>query len=542
MYFAPYMQYVGSMRTVAFAGIIFLLLQGCRKEDGPARWDVDVALPLLTTRLTIGDLVPDSLHAVGSDGTVTLVYASELFAVDLDTLLGLPDTTFSYAYAMPLVGNDQFSLPAGFPVISQNNLVRFALPQVQLTRLDIRSGDLHVDMRNMINSTVLGQFGIPTAQFPDGANTLSVAVGPGSPGQPALGTVTRDLAGTRLDLRGPTFDQVNSLATNVAANLDPEGSGALVTNQDSVVVQVRYNNLVAAYARGYFGTSTITRTDQESRLTLFDRFVGGDLDLDQVSMRVHVENGVGMDIQVRLSSFQAYNSRTGAVVDMQHAIMQGPINLDRAVDHGNGFAPSQYQRVLDNTNSNLDAFIENLPDRVRYGVEIQLNPLGDISNGNDFLYYESRLAADLEMEVPLTLIAADLTLEQFSKPDLPGDAEHPGIEQGTLHLFANNGFPFAARILLDLVDEEGNVLSTVPVEGSVQAGHIGTDGLVNAPVRSTVHAPLNSAQVALLYGEARLRTRVAFDTDPQYGHVRVLDTYAMDIQVTVDGTYMVNGQ
>ena len=542
MYFAPCMQYARSIRTVAFAGILLSTLPGCRKDAGPASWDVDVALPLLTTRLTIGDLIPDSLLAVAPDGSVSLVYTSALFAVDLDTLLELPDTSFVYAYAFPLPGNDSFNLPPGFPVISQNNMLRFDLPQVELTRLDIRSGALQVDMRNKIASRVLGHFEIPSAQFPDGMNTLDMAVDPGSPAAQAMATLIRDLSGTRFDLRGPAYDQVNTLTTNVAATIDPDGSGATVTNQDSVVVEVDYYDLVTAYARGYFGTNTITRQDEESRLTLFDRFVGGSLDLDQVTMRLHVENGVGMDIQVRLNSFEAINSRTGITVDLQNALLQGPINLNRAVDHGDGFTPSHYQRVLDNSNSNIDAFVENLPDRVRYDVEILVNPLGDISNGNDFLYYESELKADIDLEVPLSIIASGLTLENFSKPDLPGDADNPSIDHGTLHLFASNGFPFDAHVILDIVDEEESVLGSIPVEGTMLAGIMGSTGLVSGPTRSTLHAPLNGAQVDLLYGDARLRTRVVFDTDAQLGHVRVLDSYFMDLQVTVDGNYIVNGQ
>ncbi|MGV3638686.1 MAG: hypothetical protein ACO1NQ_13680, partial [Flavobacteriales bacterium] len=152
------MEYVRTLRTVAFWGVLFLSTStGCRKDD-PASWDVDLAAPLLTSRLTLDDLVPDSLQSIAPDGAVTLVYNSELFAVDLDTLLGLPDTSFVYPYAFPLVGNDVFNLPAGFPVISQNNLVRFNLPQVELTRLDLRGGELRIGMRNKIASRVLGEF------------------------------------------------------------------------------------------------------------------------------------------------------------------------------------------------------------------------------------------------------------------------------------------------------------------------------------------------------------------------------------------------
>lgn len=536
------MENVRALWTVAFWGVLFLSTgTGCKK-DGPASWDVDVSAPLLTSRLTLANLIPDSLQSIAADGAVTLVYRSELFAVDLDTLLGLPDTSFVYPYAFPLVGNDVFNLPAGFPVISQNNLVRFNLPQVELTRLDLNAGQLRIAMRNKIASRVLGEFEVPSAVFPDGNNTLSVAVEPGSPGSPSFANVVRDLAGTRFDLRGPSFNAVNTLATNVSASLDPAGSGATVSNQDSVVVEASYSGLVTRYAKGYFGTNDLDFPEESSRLGLFDAFVGGSLDLDRVALRLKVENGIGMDIQVRLNSFQATNTRTGTTVDMTHAILQGPINLNRALDLGDGFTPSIYENLLDNSNSNVDAFIENMPDEVRYGLDIRLNPLGDISNGNDFLYFESALKASLELEVPLAVIATDLVLENVAKPDLPGDVENPSITEGTLNLFVENGFPFDARVVLDIVDLERNVLSPLQVEGDVQAAVLGSNGIVSAPVRSSVSARLTPAQVDLLYGEGRIRTRVIFNTDPTLGHVRIYDHYGMDLQFTVEGNFIVNSQ
>lgn len=542
-YFAAYMEYERPLRSVAFWSLLFLFTaSGCRKDAGPASWDVDVAAPLLTTRLTIAHLIPDSLVSTGADGAVTLVYRSELFAVDLDTLLNLPDTNFTYPYAFPLPPNDQFNLPAGFPVISENNLVRFNLPQVQLTRLDLREGELRIDMRNKIASRVTGEFQVPSANFPDGNSTLSVTVEPGTPANPSFANVLRSLAGTRFDLRGPNFNQVNTLATNVSAALDPAGTGATVTNQDSVIVEASYRGLVTNYAKGYFGMNELTFPEEQSRLGLFDAFVGGNLDLDQVTLRVKVENGVGMDMQVRLNSFQAINSRTGSTVDMQHSILQGPINLNRAIDHGNGFTPSYYENILDNSNSNVDAFVESMPDLVRYGLDIRLNPLGDIGNGNDFLYYESKLKASIELEVPLAIIATDLVLESVAKPDLPGDSANRAIRQGTLHLFATNGFPFDARVVLDIVDLERNVLSSIPVEGTIASAFLGSDGLVQSTTNSAVHAPLTPDQVDLLYGPGRIRTRVVFNTADQSQHVRILDSYALDLQVTVDGTYIVNGQ
>ena len=536
------MEYARPSYRVALLGLLFLsTLFGCKKEaDGPS-WDVDLLAPLVSTRFTIADIVPDSVQSIGTDGSITLVYTEELFAVDLDTVLEIPDTNFRYPYAFPLVGNDAFTLPAGFPVISQNNLLRFNLPDLELSRLVVKEGSLELRMRNKIASRVLGRFTLPSAVFPDGNNELATSVEAGSPTNPSFSNAVRDLAGASFDLRGPTFNDVNTLTTSVAAQLDPDGSGASVTNQDSVIVEASYRNLIPYYAKGHFGSRTIAFGSGTNRFGLFDNFVGGILDLDRVTLRVNVENGVGMDVRIRLNELQAVNTRTGVSVDLQHSILNGPINLNRAIDLGNGFQASQYSNELDNDDSNVDAFLENLPDELRYDLDLELNPLGDISNGNDFVYHDSRLKADLELEVPLNVIATDLVLENIVKPDLPGNEEDQALGAGTLKLFATNGFPFDARVELDIVDRERNFLSHVPTTGVITSGILGANALVQAATRSEVAADLTEEQIDLLYGEGRFRIRIIFNTADQTQHLRLLDRYTLDMQFTVGARYFVNG-
>ena len=536
------MEYERQLRRVASLGLLILsTLTGCRKDAGPARWDIDVLAPLLTTRFTIADIIPDSLQNVATDGSITLVYSEELFAVDLDTVLDIPDTSFIYPYAIPLPGNDEFTLPAGFPLISENNLVRFNLPDLALSKLIVREGMLDLRMKNKMASVVTGTFGLPGAIFPDGSNILEASVGPGTALNPAFSNTQRDLAQASFDLRGPSFNEVNTLATSVSAQLDPNGNGAIVTNQDSVIVTAEYRDLVPQYAKGYFGSRTINVGPETNPIGLFNNFVSGILDLDRVHLKVKVENGIGMDLRIRLNSLQAVNTRTGVMVDMEHAILDGPINLDRALDLGNGFQASLYENELDNGNSNVDLFLENLPDQLQYSLDLDLNPLGDISNGNDFLYHDSRLQALLELEVPLNIIATDLVLENIVKPDLPGNEEDQAIRDGGLNLFATNGFPFSGHVVLDIVDRDRNFLSAVPVQGDITAGVLGADGLVQATTASELHTALTAEQVDLLYGEGRFRVRIAFNTVDQTQHLRLLDSYAMDLQITVGARYFVNG-
>lgn len=521
---------------MAFSAILHC---GCRKESDKPTWDIDLLAPIARTTLTLRNLVADSLIQAAPDGSVTLVYQGTLFNLGVDSLLPSPDTSFIYRYALPIPG--PITLPPGVNFFNQTDVQRFDLGDLALRRLDLREGRLELRMTNMVQSRILGSIQIPGATFPDGGNSLLTAADAGSPAQPRLSVAARDLAGARFDLRGPQLNGVNTLQTVIGAQLDPDGQGATVTDQDSLFLEARYFGLVPAYARGYFGQRTVTQGPATERLGLFDAIVDGVLDLDVATLKLRVENGFGADLQVRLRELTAINTRTGAEVPLQHALLQGPLNLTRALDLGSGPQRTVAERELNPANSNLVSFIEALPDQARYQVDLTLNPLGDISNGNDFLYHESAVKASIDLELPLRLIADELTLQAITRPELPGSANGHALRRGTLRLFATNGFPLRARLLLDLVDEAGAVIASIPVQGSVLAAALGADGLVTQPSTSRLTAELDEALVHLLYTGARLRTRVAFTTADPARHLRLLDRYALDLQLTLEANYLVNG-
>ncbi len=533
------MKNASSPVPVASICLAALLVAGCRKDAGPARWDVDVLAPLVTTTFTLGDLIADSLLVTGPGGNVSLLYRSTLFSVDLDTVLRAPDTTYYYPGAINVPGPIDF--PAGAGIVNDNDVTRFDFDDLELRQLILREGTLALELTNMIASSMVGTFSLPGAQFPGGGNTLGATVAAGSPASPVLQTQVRDLSGVTFDLRGPDFNSTNTLHTIVAINLDPAGSGAVVTDQDSVNAQVTYSGLIPQYARGYFGSRVLEVGPEETDLDLFNSIIGGTLDLDEVTLRMKITNGIGMDIRIVLGSLQAVNTRTGTTVDLTHAILDGPINLNRAVDLGGAPQPSIYQNVLDNSNSNVDLFVENLPDKLSYSLDLFLNPLGDISNGNDFLYYESELEAELELEVPLRLIADELTLQTFATVDLPGSAEAHALQSGDLRLFVTNGFPLQARMEIDIVGPDDSVWENVAVDGQIASGIVGGDGFVEASVASELRAGLSAAQVDRLYEEGRFRIRVIFNTADQGQHLQLLDTYSLDLQITLGANYIING-
>ncbi|MBK7555299.1 MAG: hypothetical protein IPI55_12015 [Flavobacteriales bacterium] len=119
--------------------------------------------------------------------------------------------------------------------------------------------------------------------------------------------------------------------------------------------------------------------------------------------------------------------------------------------------------------------------------------------------------------------------------------ENHGLREGELMLFAKNGFPFDATMQLDIIDADGNVISNVPVMGTIASGLLGFDGFVDTPVESKLTAYISEAQVDLLYAGGRLRITSNYNTANQPQQVKILDRYRLDLQVTVRGSYTVNG-
>jgi len=515
-----------------------LFATACRKESKPT-WDIDVLAPLARTTLTVRDLFADSLLESDAQGNLTLVYRGTLFSVGLDTLLQAPDTSFTYKYAIPFPGPINF--PAGVSILNQADLQRFDLNDVQLRELHLREGVLTMDLVNMVASIIHGRMELPSAQFPDGPAVLMASVPAGSPAAPATASATKSLAGARFDLRGPQANSVNTVQTLVSAQLDPDGQGAWATDQDSLLIAVRYSGLVPEYARGFFGQRTQRFGPDTNQLGLFNNLVSGTLDLEQANLMLRIENGFGADLRLRLRALTALNTRTGASVDLQHSLLTGPLNVTRATETSNGYIASSQTRVIGMGNSNIDHFIESLPDRVAYELDLELNPLGDISNGNDFVYYGSKLTANVDLEVPLRLAANALTLQTTAAVELPGTPSGHAIRSGILRVFAENGFPLQATIELATVNADGTVLTVVPVQGAVASAATDANGVVTQRTSSTLIAAVDAGTVQELYDGARLRIRAALSTSPAGQQVRILDHYAMDLQVTLEAEYMVNG-
>ena len=95
-------------------------------------------------------------------------------------------------------------------------------------------------------------------------------------------------------------------------------------------------------------------------------------------------------------------------------------------------------------------------------LEAQVNPLGNIGSGNDFLYFDQVIEADFHIRLPLKFIAKDLKLRQKIDLNLTDDSNP--VNNALVTIYAENGFPFDAEIQLFLLNSGGAIIDSVMVQ------------------------------------------------------------------------------
>ena len=243
-----------------------------------------------------------------------------------------------------------------------------------------------------------------------------------------------------------------------------------------------------------------------------------------------------------LNQFSTINTNTISNATLSHSSIGTPINLNRAqltysVPEVNY---TTYNIAMNTSNSNIDQLIEIFPNQLLYDISLNINPLGNISGGNDFAYKKHSLETNLNIEFPLSLIANKLTLQDTIGFSLAQENVSGRIIDGTLFLYVSNGYPFDANLQLALYDENMNFLQNLTVNNQIQSAPVDATLKVISKKESVVSIPLTEADVDNLYLTKYILLNVAFTTTAQPQFIKIYEGYEIDIKMVGDFSYNVS--
>lgn len=499
---------------VILLSLTLFVLGACRKEK--TSWDSNWNVPIAKGDLSLQDLLPPENVEENSDGYLSIVYRDTAFSFSLDTLVEFPDTTLTEWLDLVLFSFVTIKPDYQVTDIKQHD---FDIGDIFFKRIIVKSGEAAVDIATPWpgKSKLVASF--PSFYEVGGAPfKRTYEFEPGSLSSPSTASETANLTGLDMDLSGPNGLSVNLVEAQLRISSNEETAEYEVNNADSIQFLFEFKDIVPQYAKGYFGQHQLSDTVGLS----FDplkRIISGNFDLDSVNMTVSIMNGFKLIAQSKITQLSGINTRTGNQVDLNFPQLNTNINVNAASGNLSSHTAANYDIPIHTGNSNIDAFLENLPDSLQLGFELEVNPFGNVSGGNDEFFPSSSFDLFVDAEFPLSFSANDLTLvDTFDINYEPIESLVP--ETGIIELSYNNGFPLSAEVQFYLLDEQNEVLDSISASSGVQSGNYNAATYATSPTQGTVTYSFDQETIDRIEEAKRLMIMVSFSSE-MGGNVKI---------------------
>ena len=77
--------------------LIAVVFFSCRRNVEIPEWEVGLAVPLVHSSIKLDNIIPDSVLSQDADSLISLVYQKDLYSLNLDSFLQMPDTNYAYS-------------------------------------------------------------------------------------------------------------------------------------------------------------------------------------------------------------------------------------------------------------------------------------------------------------------------------------------------------------------------------------------------------------------------------------------------------------
>lgn len=509
-----------------FLALLLVVLASCARQED-TRWSTHAVFPVAYGSFGLESLVPDSLLQADDDNLLHLVIEENLTDFDLDSLVKIPDTTVVKSYVVDIAPLASLPVDPGVNVPIDAQDFNLETDLAQLREIVIKSGSIDYEIQNYIGGPLLVNFGLPGVSLDGVSFAIEDVIAPGSGGAPSIVGGSLDLAGYHFDLTGETGFEFNVLESELQVQVDPNSTETVtVFDQDSISIVVSFEEPVVSYARGYFGQHEYEINDPID-FEGFGAITASSIDIDAIDFSLEIENYTGVDAQIQINQLKAVNLTNVQAVELDNDQLGQPLNITRAQDFGGVVNPTSVSLEMDESTSNIDQFIEVMPEQLIMDVDISVNPLGDISGGNDFIYTDQALNAVLKADIPLCFSVENLQV----RDTLDITIEEVPEAHGKVLVYITNYLPLGALFNLDVIDSNGEVLATVVADGElISASEV--DGEVS-PNESIIVAELDREAMSFLSPDNRLLMNLTFDS---YGDemVKIMGDQVIELKIVAD--------
>ena len=244
----------------------------------------------------------------------------------------------------------------------------------------------------------------------------------------------------------------NMLRVSVQPSINSSGKLVDFDSSDFVKIAVDPSAIELKYVDGYLGSKTWSLSDETISFPDLEKFAKG-ITLTNPKMTIRVQNSFGLPIQVNLEMVAKNDKGASVDVDPDSMVFAYPSIANAGSTVGSSF-------TIDKDNSNIVPALALPPTEFMVKGTAFINKDG-FKGYNDFVDISSKLSLSFEANVPMSLMAKDIVIQ-----DTSGDVSNTlngteAFEFLELKIKTINGFPMDGTLDLIFVDQNYVALDSV---------------------------------------------------------------------------------
>lgn len=339
---------------------------------------------------------------------------------------------------------------------------------------------------------------------------------------------------------GDAKEEVNAFITTLEAKIQYSGQLKKISIDDSIYVHASITDLTPKYVRGHIGNNIEKFGPDTINVKIFDNIRSGSINLEEVNFEIEIDNGIGVTALATFNKLQS-KSKQGNLISLN--MTNNTMSIAKALDMTTSANHISSSKILNSENSNnITDFMSNLPNKIIYDINVEINGVDHPSNNVDtiinnppnFLYHESGMKANLNMEIPLSFFADSLVLVDTLDFNFNSE-ENGGIQSGEFTLVVDNGFPFDATTTMYFMNDNYIIIDSLWSNQTIIKGNIGAEGKVLSSNQSQIKFNINKAKMDVIKTASKMYIIAGFHTfdilDPLAVHHKIYSYYNFKIKL-----------
>lgn len=529
-----------ALSVVLIAGIFLLSFTGCLRDIQDTadeleniksfKWNPELALPLIKTELTPGDLLKQyniDVVRTDADGLLHFIYQDQYLSVYAHEIFQIENQEVAFTRILS---------PTEASALQGAGSVSFTMNM----DLDLTIADMEVDSMLMkacdhvlqLTSSLQHDLSIDVV-FPDVTKDgTPYSLNINSPYSGSSHNINRNnsLAGYTFDCtNGP--QSYNQLRMELDITITKNGSNP-VNPGDFIAFNNSFNNNLYRIFWGYGKQHTLFLDRDSIEITIFSNRQQGSFSVINPRFVVTIGNSFGAPIECHVNNLTAFSPQVGDEV-LTGIPSPLPIPTPTNAQIGQMLYDSV---VLDNNTSNIASIINNHPHGIFFDLNAGLNPAGSLAR--NFVMDTSRFLVNLFADIPLDGTARDFVLERVQDFELDIDSSFDDIDYALFRINVDNGFPVDLGLQLYFEDDNGLLIDSM-FDGPlvIKTAAVDGTGRVSSATNTLKDVRVDYDKYHRLQKATKMRVRARIETPFNTGgtqdRVRFFSEYRMGLKIGV---------